>query len=172
MLIGVLILATITALVLLLLLGWRYVPGLPGEWLGTMAGMISSPFLLEGSFVALGIVIVTSLNSWRRTKEGDEFVYLEQVVGPEAKDLPEQARWAVFRERPLPPAGVTLLEQAEGAVGIGDFESAAAAVAAMSHAELEAAGVLEVRLALAEAGGKLELAERLKEQLRRRADPT
>jgi hypothetical protein len=172
-LIAAAILATITVLALSLLLGWRFVPGLFGEWLGVIAGLISTPFFLEGSFVVLGILIVTSLNSWRRSKEGDEFVYLDQVAGPDVPaDLPDQAKWAIYRETPLPGAGVTPLEQAEGAVAIGDFETAAAVIAAMSHEELAADGVLEVRLALAEASGKLAVAERLRAELARRAIPT
>jgi hypothetical protein len=164
-LIGAVILGTITVFVLTLLLGWRYVPGLFGEWLGVIAGLLSTPFLLEGSFVVLGLVIVVGLNSLRRVKEGEEFVYLEQVEGPGTERLPDQARWAVYRDKPLPPGTISLLEQAEGAIGIGDFESAAAAVAAMSHEELAEDGVLVVRLALAEAGGKTDLADRLRSEI-------
>ncbi|WAC21447.1 hypothetical protein OVA24_08615 [Luteolibacter sp. SL250] len=167
-LIAAVILGTITVFVLTLLIGWRYVPGLFGEWLGVIAGLLSTPFLLEGSFVVLGLMIVVGLNSWRRMKEGEEFVYLDQVEGPGAEELPDQARWAVYHEKPLPPSTVSLLELAEGAVAIGDFESAAAAVAAMSHEELAADGVLEVRLALAEAGGKADLADRLRGAIKER----
>ncbi len=171
-LLGAAILGTITVSALTLLIGWRLVPGLFGEWLGVIAGILSTPFFLEASFFIMGLLIVVSLNSWRRTKDGDEFVYLEQVQGPEVKNLPEQARWAVYREKPLPPADVSLLEQAEGAVAIGDFESAAALIASMSHDELAADGVLEVRLALAEASGKSALAERLRKEISQRAVPT
>jgi len=164
-LIGAVILGTITVGMLTLLIGWRYVPGLFGEWLGVIAGLLSTPFLLEASFVVLGLVIVVGLNSWRRIKEGEEFVYLEQVEGPGTERLPDQARWAVYREKPLPPGTLTLLEQAEGAVAIGDFEAAASVIAAMSHEELAADGVLEVRLALAEAGGKADLADRLRAEI-------
>lgn len=164
-LIGAVILGTITVCVMTLLLGWRYVPGLLGEWLGVIAGLLSTPFLLEGSFVVLGLLIVVGINSWRRVKDGDEFVYLEQVRGPGAGSLPDQAKWALYREKPLPPGSVSLLEQAEGAVAIGDFESVAELVAAMSHEELAADGVLEVRLALAEAGGKTAVAERLRAEI-------
>lgn len=164
-LIAAVILGTITVCVLTLLIGWRYVPGLFGEWLGVIAGLLSTPFLLEGSFVVLGLVIVLGLNSWRRMKEGEEFVYLEQVDGPGTERLPDHARWAVYRDKPLLPGTVSLLEQAEGAVQIGDFDSAAALIASMSHDELAADGVLEVRLAMAEAGGKAALADRLRGEI-------
>jgi hypothetical protein len=167
------ILATITAGALSLLLGWRFVPGLLGEWLGVIAGLISTPFFLEASFVVLGLLIVTGLNSWRRSKEGDEFVYLEQIKEPDlAADLPDQAKWAIYREKPLPSEGISLLEQAEGAVAIGDFETASAAIAAMSHEELSADGVLEVRLSLAVASGKEALAGKLRSEIADRSSPT
>ena len=169
LMIGFAILATITTGIVTLLVGWRMVPGLLGEWLGFIAGIVSTPFFLEGTFVILGFLIVMSLNSWRRHREGDEFVYLDQVSGPDVpRDLPDHARWAVYRKAPLPAGGVTPLEQAEGAVAIGDFETAAAVIAGMSHKELAADGVLEVRLALAEASGKTQLAERLKKEITER----
>jgi hypothetical protein len=147
------------------------VPGLLGEWLGVLAGIISTPFLLETTFVVLGLVIVVSLNGWRRTRDGDEFVYLEQVKGPDLpNDLPDQATWAVFKEMPLPGVMPSLLERAEGAVAIGDFESAAALIATMNHAQLAEPGVLEVRISLAQASGKTELAVRLERELAARAE--
>jgi len=170
--IAAVIFAVITTAALTLLLGWRHVPGLLGEWMGVIAGLISTPFVLEGTFAVLGLMIVVGLNSWRRAKDGDEFVYLDQVEGPDVKTLPDQARWAVYRHEPLPPAGVSLLEQAEGAVAIGDFETAAAWIASMSHEQLAADGVLEVRLALAQASGKTALAERLRREIAARGVPT
>lgn len=169
--IAAVILTTITLCVATLLIGWHHVPGLLGEWLGMIAGLVSTPFFMEGTFVVLGIVIVYSLNLWRMKKDGDEFVYLEQVAGPEVpKDLPDQAKWAVYAKAPLPPVEVPLLAQAEGAVAIGDFEMAAAVIAIMSHEELAQEGVLEVRHALAVASGKTELSERLKRQITERKD--
>lgn len=165
------ILTTITLCAVTLLIGWHYVPGLLGEWLGVIAGLISTPFFMEGTFVILGIIIVYSLNQWRMRKDGDEFVYLEQVAGPDVpKNLPDQAKWAVYGKEPLPPVDVPLLAQAEGAVAIGDFESAAAVIASMNHDELAQEGVLEVRHALAVASGKVELAERLNRQIAERKE--
>lgn len=165
------ILMTITVCAVTLLIGWHYVPGLLGEWLGVLAGIISTPFFMEGTFVILGIIIVYSLNHWRMKRDGDEFVYLEQVAGPDVpKNLPDQAKWVVYSQKPLPPVEVPLLAQAEGAVAIGNFETAAAVIASMSHDELSEEGVLEVRHALAVASGKGELAERLKRQIAERKE--
>ena len=165
-LIGALIFAAITIVATSLIIGWRFVPGLLGEWLGILAGLISTPFFLETTFVVLGFVIVFGLNGWRRSRDGDEFVYLEQVDAPEVpKDLPEQAKWAVYLEKPLPGVQPTLLERAEGAVAIGDFEMAASLIATMSHQQLAEDGVLEVRIALANGSRKTELAARLEAEL-------
>lgn len=167
------ILGTIMFLAVSLIMGWRMVPGLLGEWLGVLAGLISTPFFLEGSFFVMGILIVTSLNSWRRAKEGDEFVYLEQVDGPDVPaDLPDHAKWAIYSGQPLPAGTVTALEQAEGALAIGDHQSASAAISTLGKEELSTPGVLRVRLALAEAAGKSDLAGRLREELGRTGNPT
>lgn len=167
------ILTTITVCVVTLLIGWHYVPGLLGEWLGMIAGFFSTPFFMEASFVILGTIIVYSLNVWRMKKDGDEFVYLEQVAGPDVpRNLPDQVKWVVYGKEPLPAVEVPLLTQAEGAVAIGDFESAAALIASMNHEELAQDGVLEVRHALAVASGKSELAERLNRQIAERKEVT
>lgn len=160
------ILGTITVMVVSLIMGWRFVPGLLGEWLGVLAGLLSSPFFMETSFVIMGFLIVLGLNSWRRSREGDEFVYLETVQGPDLPgNLPDHAKWAVYRQKPLPGALPPLLAQAEGAVAIGDFETAAVIISRMSHEELAEDGVLEVRIALAEAAGRTELAARLRMEI-------
>lgn len=74
---GAAILALLTALVCGTLAGWRYVPGLLGEWLGMMVGVMTTPFLLEASFVILGLTLVLALNYWHQRRTGDEWVDLE-----------------------------------------------------------------------------------------------
>ena len=76
--VAVTILGALAFLVVGGLVGWRFLPGILGEWIGTMVGVLTTPFFLESSFIAIGFVIVMSLNIWRRQKEGDEFVDLEQ----------------------------------------------------------------------------------------------
>lgn len=85
--IGGAIIFALMAAVICLLTFWRYIPGWVGESLGIVAGLISSPFVLEASFFVMGIGIVILLNSWRRKKEGDDFVeFNEQDFLVEDKD--------------------------------------------------------------------------------------
>ncbi|MBC8002821.1 MAG: hypothetical protein H7X97_09570, partial [Opitutaceae bacterium] len=88
--IGVSLLIVLTVVVSGTLLGWRLLPGMLGEWVGTMIGIATTPFFMEASFAILGLITVISINLWRQHKDGDEFVYLEQVAGPGVPaNLPE-----------------------------------------------------------------------------------
>ena len=164
--IGVSILIVLTVVVAGLLTGWRLLPGLLGEWVGTMIGILTTPFFMEASFIVLGLVIVIGLNLWRQHKDGDEFVYLEQVTGPDVpKDLPDHAKWAVYREKPLAGEGMSSLALAEGAFAIGDYPAAVECIGTLSHAELKQPETLRLRLALAEATGRDDLAAQLKAEI-------
>jgi len=77
LLVGGAILCVVAVMVISLLLFWRDIPGLLGESVGKVVGIMSTPFFMEASFVILGFLIVVSLNIWRRHKEGDEFVTIE-----------------------------------------------------------------------------------------------
>ncbi len=77
-LVGLSVIAVFTVFVVGLLLGWRLIPGWGGESVGMVAGILSTPFFMEGSFVVMGFLIVIGLNTWRRHKEGDECVYLDE----------------------------------------------------------------------------------------------
>jgi hypothetical protein len=166
--IGISILVTLFFLIPLLLIGWRKVPGLAGEWLGLIVGLMSTPFLLEGSFLILGLVIVITVNQLRQRKEGDEFVILEQIDGHDLPtDLPDQAKWAVYRNTPLAGVEPTLLERAEGALAIGDFDTAAACIGEMSGEDLKSEEICKLRIHLARATGKLDLAAKLQAELER-----
>lgn len=165
--VGAGILIAIGVIVPCTLIGWRLLPGLLGETMGTIIGVMTTPFCMEASFIMLGLIIVIALNNWRRIKDGDDFVYLEQVDGPDAaRDLPDQARWAVYREKPLDPDGPSLLEQAEGALAIGDFEAATEWIGAMERDELKQQDTLRLRLELAKATGRTELIELLENEIR------
>ncbi len=150
-----------------LLTGWRLLPGLLGEWVGTMIGILTTPFFMEASFIILGLVIVIGLNLWRQHKDGDEFVYLEQVAGPDVpKDLPDHAKWAVYREKPLEREALSGLALAEGAFAIGDYSTAAECIGAMNRDELKQPDTLRLRLALAEATGRDDLVAQLQTEIR------
>lgn len=160
---GGVILLVITVLVCGVLTGWRHLPGIWGEWLGMMIGLATTPFLLELSFAALGLTLVLMLNYWRQKRGGDELMYLEQVDEP--GNLPDHAKWAVFRE-PLPGEEPSLLVQADGALAIGDHQAAAECLAALPDDQLKQPEALALRLELARATGKADLAEKLESQLR------
>ncbi len=165
--IGAGILLVITVVVTGLLLGWRLLPGVLGEWVGTMLGILTTPFFMEASFVVLGLVIVILLNHWRRIKDGDEFMYLEQVSGPDVpENLPDHAKWAVFREKPLAAEEPSLLVQAEGAFAIGDYAATGEWIAAMSEDELRQPATLRLRLELAKATGHQDLIPVLEHEIR------
>lgn len=73
---------------------WRFVPGVFGEWLGVIAGVMSTPFLLEIFFVILGLIIVVGLNHLRQKRDGDDFVYIEDIDSHDAStdDNPEESK--------------------------------------------------------------------------------
>jgi len=75
--VGGAILTVLTVAVVGLLVGWRFIPGWVGEAFGMVAGVFSTPFLMEGSFVVIGLLTVLGLNILRRRKDGDEFVEIE-----------------------------------------------------------------------------------------------
>lgn len=149
------------------LLGWGYLPGFLGEWVGTMVGVLTTPFFMEASFICIGLTVVVALNHWHQKRDGEELVYLEQLDGPDVpSDLPEHAKWALYRDKPLPGETPTLLAQAEGALAIRDFQAAADFIGEMSEEELKRQETLVLRLELAKASGKSDLARRLEHELK------
>jgi uncharacterized membrane protein len=86
---GVSILVLLMVAVPSLLMTWRIVPGLVGETLGTIMGIVTTPFFMEATFVILGLVIVITLNHFRQVREGDDFVSIEIAEDPEVKNEPE-----------------------------------------------------------------------------------
>ncbi len=163
---GVGILLVLTVVVCGLLLGWPHLPGMLGEWFGIVIGIMTTPVILEISFAMIGLLIVLCLNIWRRQKAGDEFVYLDQVTGPDVpEDMPEHARWAIYREKFTDPKDPTSLEMAEGALAAGDHEAAAGWLGKLDPETLRLPEVLQLRLELARASGLHELAHRLHEEI-------
>ncbi len=164
--IGAVILLTIAILVPSALLGWRLLPGLWGEWLGTLAGLLTTPFVMETSFVILGLLIVVSINHRRRMKDGDDFVFLEQVDDTNVPNhLPDQAKWALYRDKPENLIPLTLLEKAEGAFAIGEYNSASLMISEMELSELKQRDTLVLRMALAKATGKMDLFAALEQEV-------
>ena len=60
-----------------ILLFGRKLPGLWGEWASTLIGVMTTPFLMEASFVLIGISIVAVVNHVTALRSGDEWVNLE-----------------------------------------------------------------------------------------------
>ena len=84
-LVGGVVLLVLTATVVTMLLTWRMIPGAVGDTVGLVVGIMSTPFFMEASFVLIGLLIVLSLNIWRRSKDGDELVYLDELEGRDKK---------------------------------------------------------------------------------------
>lgn len=165
--IGAGLLMLLAVLVCGALIGWRYLPGLLGEWIGTMIGVMTTPFFLETSFIIIGLTVVVAINHWRQTRDGEEFVYLERIEEADVpKGMPDQAQWAVYRDKPLEGEMPTLREQAEGALAIGDYDSAAQCIGAMPEEDLKLPEILALRWELAKASGKADLAAGLELELR------
>lgn len=136
-------------------------PGLPGEFFASVAGLVTTPFLMEASFLGFGLLVVFALNHWRRKREGDEFVYLEQAEGPGSEKLPAAARSVVYREAPEEPEQPDPLSRAEGALAIGDCDEAARLLAETDADILASPRGRSLRIALARATGREDLARRL-----------
>jgi hypothetical protein len=127
-------------------------------------GLATTPFLLEISFALFGLSLVLVINHLRQKKDGEELVYLEQVDDPAG--LPDHASWALYRNPPLAGEEPSLQAQAEGALAIGDHETAAECIAAMPDAELRQPETLALRIELARLTGRHEVAVELEALLR------
>ena len=55
-----------------------YIPGYTGE-LGRMClALITSPFLMETSIFFLALTLLFAINGWRRNREGDDWITLDE----------------------------------------------------------------------------------------------
>jgi hypothetical protein len=160
---GALVIAGVWGLFLLVVMATG-LPGLAGEFFARIAGIVTTPFLMETSLIILGFILVIVINHWRHRREGDELVYLDEVKDA-PKEVPDQARWAIYRDKPLEAGNPALADLLEGAVAIGDHESAIEILKAMSDEERHRPEVMRQRIALAKATGKDELARRLEAEL-------
>lgn len=66
------------------LLFGRKLPGLWGEWASTLIGVMTTPFLMEASFVLIGISIVALVNHVAALRSGDEWVSFESFEAAES----------------------------------------------------------------------------------------
>ncbi|MCW1923812.1 hypothetical protein OKA05_14690 [Luteolibacter arcticus] len=91
------IIGGLAALFLLLVMATG-LPGVAGEFFARVAGIVTTPFLLEGTLAIVGFILVILINHWRHQREGDELVYLDEVKDG-SQDHPKQAPL----EPPQPP---------------------------------------------------------------------
>ena len=55
-----------------------YLPGFSGEVGRMCLALITSPFLMETSIFFLALTLLFGINGWRRNKEGDDWVSLDE----------------------------------------------------------------------------------------------
>ena len=153
------------ALIVLIWVG-TYLPGFPGEVFSMIAGIMWSPVLLDLSLFLIGISLVLWINHIRRKGEGDEFVYLETVAGPDIPaDLPAEARSVIYRKPPEPPAGDPTIAAVEGALDMHDLQTATDLLLEFPPEDLDLPETLALRIRLAELSGDHEAAELLRAKL-------
>lgn len=153
------------AAVLIITIWWgTYLPGLAGEIFSMFAGIMWSPFLLDVSLFFMGLILILWLNNIRRLRDGDEFVYLEQVDDPTA-NLPSDARSAVFPERPTELDPTVPLAAIEGALALPDPKQATELLMDLPEEQLDHPEVLTLRIRLAEMNGDTAAAEDLRKKL-------
>ena len=144
-----------------------YLPGLAGEFFSMIAGIMWTPILLDITLFCLGIGLILWLNARARARDGDEYVYLEQVEGPDVPgEMPAEARSAVFPEKPEPQGIEPSLAAIEDALELGDHKEASALLFALPEEELDGANVIALRVRLARGQGHDLKAQELLEQLR------
>ena len=164
--VGIGLLLAASAAVVLLWAG-TYLPGFAGEMFSMVAGIFWTPVLLDISLFIMGFALILWLNKVRLDREGDEYVYLEQVDPPEdGETLPAEARSAVYAAPPAELAEKPEVAAIEGALALGDQAQATDMLLKLSEEELNLPEVLAVRVQLARQQDRHSEAEALVEKLR------
>lgn len=55
-----------------------YMPGYSGELGRLCLAMVTSPFLMEWALFFLALTLLLGINGWRRNREGDDWVSLDE----------------------------------------------------------------------------------------------
>jgi hypothetical protein len=143
-----------------------YLPGFLGEAFSVFAGLMWTPIVLDISIFLFGFILVLWLNMFIRARDGDEFVYLEQVDGPDVPDdLPTEARSAVFKDRPEPQGLEPSLAAIEGALQLDDPAAAIDLLLALPPGQVDEPEVLALRIRLSRKQGHHEKAAELLDSL-------
>lgn len=155
------------ALVIVTVWAGSYLPGFAGEIFSMLAGIMWTPVLLDTALFVLGFALILGLNLYRRKREGDEYVYLEQVEGPDIPaDMPVESRSAVFAEAPEPVADRAAIAAIEGALELGDLESATESLLRLPEDDLDEPEILALRIRLARKGRREDDQQKLLARLR------
>ncbi|NWK57455.1 hypothetical protein HW115_17690 [Verrucomicrobiaceae bacterium N1E253] len=59
-----------------------YLPGFSGEVGRLYLAMVTSPFLMETTLACLALTLLLGINGWRRMREGDDWVTLDDQGRP------------------------------------------------------------------------------------------
>jgi hypothetical protein len=158
----------LAAAAVVVLVWWgSYLPGFAGEFFSMVAGIFWTPVLLDISLFVIGLGLVMWLNKVRLARDGDEYVYLEQVDDPSIPDdLPPEVRSAVYSAPPAPPPELPEIAAIEGALAMGDDDAATELLLNLDEEELALPEVLALRCELARRHGRHEDVAALTEKLR------
>ncbi len=63
-----------------------YLPGFSGEVGRMCLALITSPFLMESSIFFLALTLLLAINGWRKNREGDDWVTLDEHGVPVRKE--------------------------------------------------------------------------------------
>lgn len=60
-------------------IGGHSIPGVVGEWISMMVGLMTTPVFLEISAFLGGLMVVMAINHWREKRDGEELIYLNEA---------------------------------------------------------------------------------------------
>lgn len=85
------ILLLLSLIVGVVVIGAHFVPGVVGEWISMMVGLMTTPVFLEISGLLFGFITVLAINHWRQKRDGEELVYLDEVGGSVNAECADEA---------------------------------------------------------------------------------
>jgi uncharacterized membrane protein len=80
-LLGALLLALLALAAGVVVIGSPHLPGVFGQWVAFMVGLMTTPVFLEISAFVVGLMVVFAINHWREKREGPELVELDDASG-------------------------------------------------------------------------------------------
>lgn len=69
-----------------------YLPGFAGELGRLVLALITSPFLMESVLAFLALTALFAINGWRRNREGDDWVALDEDGRPIRDDSTQKSK--------------------------------------------------------------------------------